>query len=390
MFDGDRRPGSRRSLPHGDCQSARAAGATAAVSDRSLVLLRRAGSASSSDDDVTRRSCCSRRRRVSDSLVRRGGGGAGVRLRLRQRSLRPARRSLVGRRHPGAVPRCGGDRSTRCTGRWSDAAAGRYPRRRRSAGRARRARGGGVRPARQPPAAARRQPQQAEQRALAFADAGLPCRRSGRWTSTRTRCAPPQGLPYPLVVKPLALSGSRGVMRVDDATQFAAGGGTLLGTCSLARRSRRARPAHAHVLRRSRSSRARVSRSKVCSLPAPSVPLAIFDKPDPLDGPFFEETIYVTPSRAPRASSSAMREAVAARHGRSASRTVRCTPSAACNGGRRLRARSGGTSDWRALRAGRCALPAAAGGDVSLEEVLLRHASARTSPLRARATRRRA
>jgi len=28
-------------------------------------------------------------------------------------------------------------------------------------------------------------------------------------------------------------------------------------------------------------------------------PLALFDKPDPLDGPFFEETIYVTPSRLP-------------------------------------------------------------------------------------------
>src|ERR1700684_3045432 len=27
--------------------------------------------------------------------------------------------------------------------------------------------------------------------------------------------------------------------------------------------------------------------------------LAIFDKPDPLDGPFFEETIYATPSRKP-------------------------------------------------------------------------------------------
>ena len=26
--------------------------------------------------------------------------------------------------------------------------------------------------------------------------------------------------------------------------------------------------------------------------------LALFDKPDPLDGPFFEETIYVTPSQA--------------------------------------------------------------------------------------------
>ena len=27
--------------------------------------------------------------------------------------------------------------------------------------------------------------------------------------------------------------------------------------------------------------------------------LAIFDKPDPLEGPYFEETIYMTPSRAP-------------------------------------------------------------------------------------------
>ena len=28
--------------------------------------------------------------------------------------------------------------------------------------------------------------------------------------------------------------------------------------------------------------------------------LALFDKPDPLDGPYFEETIYVTPSRLPQ------------------------------------------------------------------------------------------
>ena len=27
--------------------------------------------------------------------------------------------------------------------------------------------------------------------------------------------------------------------------------------------------------------------------------LAVFDKPDPLDGPFFEETLYITPSRLP-------------------------------------------------------------------------------------------
>ena len=27
--------------------------------------------------------------------------------------------------------------------------------------------------------------------------------------------------------------------------------------------------------------------------------LALFDKPDPLEGPYFEESIYVTPSRLP-------------------------------------------------------------------------------------------
>jgi hypothetical protein len=39
--------------------------------------------------------------------------------------------------------------------------------------------------------------------------------------------------------------------------------------------------------------------------------LALFDKPDPLDGPFFEETIYVTPSRHPAALQEAVRRVVA-------------------------------------------------------------------------------
>src|SRR5207253_18329 len=34
--------------------------------------------------------------------------------------------------------------------------------------------------------------------------------------------------------------------------------------------------------------------------------LALFDKPDPLEGPFFEETIYVTPSRLPAATQAAI------------------------------------------------------------------------------------
>jgi biotin carboxylase len=37
--------------------------------------------------------------------------------------------------------------------------------------------------------------------------------------------------------------------------------------------------------------------------------LALFDKPDPLDGPYFEETIYVTPSRLPAAAQALISEA---------------------------------------------------------------------------------
>jgi len=40
--------------------------------------------------------------------------------------------------------------------------------------------------------------------------------------------------------------------------------------------------------------------------------LAIFDKPDPLEGPFFEETIYVTPSRSSVARQDAIRRATEA------------------------------------------------------------------------------
>jgi len=39
--------------------------------------------------------------------------------------------------------------------------------------------------------------------------------------------------------------------------------------------------------------------------------LALFDKPDPLDGPFFEETVYVTPSSAPEHTQRAIVDAVA-------------------------------------------------------------------------------
>jgi biotin carboxylase len=113
---------------------------------------------------------------------------------------------------------------------------------------------------------------------------------------------------YACVVKPLTLSGSRGVIRANTDREFV-----------------RAVVRLDHILRSEFSeshSSAGPHNRREPSLPATARQflvedfvagqevaldglltrgelrvLALFDKPDPLDGPFFEETIYVTPSR---------------------------------------------------------------------------------------------
>jgi hypothetical protein len=116
--------------------------------------------------------------------------------------------------------------------------------------------------------------------------------------------------PLPCVVKPLSLSGSRGVIRADTPTD-------------LARAVARVRR-----LLASKDVRALRERDASILLLEGYIPgeeyaieglvehgrlrvLALFDKPDPLVGPFFEETIYVTPSRAPAARQDAIEAAVA-------------------------------------------------------------------------------
>jgi ATP-grasp domain/L-amino acid ligase C-terminal domain 2 len=97
--------------------------------------------------------------------------------------------------------------------------------------------------------------------------------------------------------------------------------------------------------------------------------LAVFDKPDPLEGPYFEETLYVTPSRLPTAVLGEV-EAVTARAARALG--LREGPIHAelrVDGERvsvlELAARSIGGLCSRALRFG---------AGVSLEQVILRHA----------------
>ena len=113
-------------------------------------------------------------------------------------------------------------------------------------------------------------------------------------------------VPFPCVLKPLVLSASRGVMRADDPDGFVRAHGRLARILSGPDLPEREPDALSRFL---------VERF----VPGPEVAvegllergrlhvLALFDKPDPLDGPFFEETIYVTPSRLPEAS----REAIA-------------------------------------------------------------------------------
>ncbi len=107
-----------------------------------------------------------------------------------------------------------------------------------------------------------------------------------------------QGLPtvgFPFVLKPLALCGSRGVIRADSPGEFVA---------AFQRISNLLRSPDVQVLREDQSQfiqvEAYVEGAEVAveALVARGQlkVLAIFDKPDPLVGPYFEETLYVTPS----------------------------------------------------------------------------------------------
>ncbi len=106
--------------------------------------------------------------------------------------------------------------------------------------------------------------------------------------------------PYPCVLKPVTLSASRGVIRADDPAAFVAAWRRIERILAAARAERRPTDEE--------GGRAILVEGFV---PGPEVAvegllrggrlevLALFDKPDPLDGPFFEETLYVTPSRHP-------------------------------------------------------------------------------------------
>ena len=105
-----------------------------------------------------------------------------------------------------------------------------------------------------------------------------------------------RAIAYPAVIKPLAMSGSRGVIRVNTAGEFVSAFERLRGLLEQPDVRVERDAAHDTLLVESFIPGREFAVEGVLTAGALRV-FAIFDKPDPLDGPFFEETIYVTPSR---------------------------------------------------------------------------------------------
>ncbi len=139
-----------------------------------------------------------------------------------------------------------------------------------------------------------------------LAEAGVPVPEFRRFAAADDPAWVAAQVAYPCVVKPLRLSGSRGVIRADTPDELIAAftrtrnmlladGNSLEETALLVERFI---PGFEVALEGLLTGQ----KLKV---------LALFDKPDPLDGPFFEETIYVTPSRLPETTQAAIADCTA-------------------------------------------------------------------------------
>jgi biotin carboxylase len=135
-----------------------------------------------------------------------------------------------------------------------------------------------------------------------FAEAGLPSPRFRLFRVGEDPRAIARKITFPCVVKPTTLSGSRGVMRADTPEELVACFHRLEGILSSERCD--------EILVEDYVPGVEVALEGILDAGRLHV-LALFDKPDPLEGPFFEETIYVTPSRLPDNAQERLRETAA-------------------------------------------------------------------------------
>ncbi len=104
---------------------------------------------------------------------------------------------------------------------------------------------------------------------------------------------------FPCVIKPLSLSASRGVIRADTPAEFIEAfqrTTKLLRTLQAATEADSQEHVSQYLLVEDYIPGIEVALEGIL-LEGELKTLAFFDKPDPLEGPFFEETLYITPSR---------------------------------------------------------------------------------------------
>ncbi len=115
---------------------------------------------------------------------------------------------------------------------------------------------------------------------------------------------------YPCVLKPTFLAASRGVIRADTPEQFQAAWRRIAAILEAPELVRRGGAAARELLVEDFVPGVEVALEGLLTGGRLRT-LALFDKPEPLEGPFFEETIYVTPSRLPETAQASLREAAA-------------------------------------------------------------------------------
>lgn len=104
------------------------------------------------------------------------------------------------------------------------------------------------------------------------------------------------GISYPCVAKPLSLSASQGVVRANSREEFIAAASRIQRLLESPEIRATREPNLDQILVEEYIPGREVAVEGLLTDGKLRI-LAIFDKPDPLEGPYFEESIYVTPSR---------------------------------------------------------------------------------------------
>jgi biotin carboxylase len=203
-----------------------------------------------------------------------------------------------------------------------------------------------------------------------LAAAGVPVPRFRRIALDEDPFMAARGVAFPCVLKPLTLSASRGVIRANNIDQFMAAFRrikALLGRDDVAVTGDGGRYllAEAYVPGIEVALEGLLVGGRLHTL-------ALFDKPDPLEGPFFEETLYVTPSRLPDAVQTRIRDASAAA----------CAALGLSEGPVHAELRLNADGPWVLEIAARsigglCSRTLRFGTGLTLEELILRHALGR-------------